>query len=147
MAITAPSARGVVVSTFGFRNFFSIFYPWAAVAVFLAASPWVFGDETCQSPYMAKIVGQEDYVYVWTLGAEGLGDGHDKLVTVDANPASNGYGTVAHTVSVGGRNEAHHGGFTDDRAYFWAGGLDTGTSEDDLLWVDTFSDGRPEAPG
>jgi hypothetical protein len=27
--------------------------------------------------------------------------GHDKLLTVDANPASNGYGTVAHTVSVG----------------------------------------------
>ena len=23
-------------------------------------------DETCMSPYMAKIVGQEDYVYVWT---------------------------------------------------------------------------------
>ena len=22
-------------------------------------------DETCMSPYMAKIVGQEDYVYVW----------------------------------------------------------------------------------
>jgi hypothetical protein len=58
--------------------------------------------------------GQEDYVYVWTRGAEGLGDGQDKLVTVDANPASNGYGTVAHMVSVGGRNEAHHGGFTDD---------------------------------
>lgn len=52
-AITAPSARGVVVSTFGFRN---LIYPWAAAAVFLAASPWVFGDETCQSPYMAKIV-------------------------------------------------------------------------------------------
>ena len=25
-----------------------------------------FSDETCMSPYMAKIVGQEDYVYVWT---------------------------------------------------------------------------------
>ena len=32
-------------------------------------------DETCQSPYMAKITGQEDFVYVWTLGVEGLGDG------------------------------------------------------------------------
>ena len=31
-------------------------------------------DETCMSPYMAKIVGQEDFVYVWTLGEEGLGD-------------------------------------------------------------------------
>src|SRR5438477_7343657 len=43
-------------------------------------------DETCQSPYLPKITGQEDYVYVWTLGAEGLGDGSDKLVTVGANP-------------------------------------------------------------
>ncbi len=45
-------------------------------------------DETCMSPYMAKIVGQEDYVYVWTLGMEGLGDEQDKLVTVDVNPGS-----------------------------------------------------------
>jgi selenium-binding protein 1 len=27
-------------------------------------------------------------------------------------------------VSVGGRGEAHHAGFTDDRRYLWAGGLD-----------------------
>ena len=45
-------------------------------------------DETCMSPYMAKITGQEDFVYVWTLGVEGLGDGQDKLVTVDVNPNS-----------------------------------------------------------
>ena len=30
-------------------------------------------DETCMSPYMAKIVGQEDFVYVWTLGMPGRG--------------------------------------------------------------------------
>jgi len=82
-------------------------------------------DETCQSPYMAKIVGQEDFVYVWTLGVEGLGDGQDKLVTIDVNPQSKNYGKVVHTLSVGGRNEAHHSGFTDDRKYLWAGGLDT----------------------
>ena len=82
-------------------------------------------DETCMSPYMAKIVGQEDVVYVWTLGMEGVGDGQDKLVTIDVNPSSERYGEVIHTVSVGGRNEAHHGGLTDDRAAFWAGGLDT----------------------
>ncbi len=82
-------------------------------------------DETCMSPYMAKIVGQEDFVYVWTLGVEGLGDGQDKLVTVDVNPASPSYGKVVATVSVGGRNEAHHSGFTDDRRYLWAAGLDT----------------------
>ncbi len=82
-------------------------------------------DETCMSPYMAKIVGQEDFVYVWTLGVEGLGDGQDKLVTVDVNPASPDYGKVVNTLSVGGRNEAHHSGFTDDRRYLWASGLDT----------------------
>ncbi len=85
----------------------------------------VYADETCMSPYMAKIVGQEDFVYVWTLGDEGLGDGQDKLVTVDVNPKSPKYGTVIETLSVGGRNEAHHSGFTDDRKYLWAGGLDT----------------------
>jgi selenium-binding protein 1 len=84
-----------------------------------------FADETCQSPYMAKITGQEDFVYVWTLGVEGLGDGQDKLVTVDVNPNSSSYGKVVSTLSVGGRNEAHHSGFTDDRQYLWAGGLDT----------------------
>ena len=82
-------------------------------------------DETCMSPYMAKIVGQEDFVYVWTLGVEGVGDGQDKLVTIDVNPNSETYGQVIHTLSVGGRNEAHHSGLTDDRHYLWAGGLDT----------------------
>ncbi len=85
----------------------------------------VQADETCQSPYMAKITGQEDFVYVWTLGVEGLGDGQDKLVTVDTNPESPQYGKIVNTLSVGGRNEAHHSGFTDDRKYLWAGGLDT----------------------
>ena len=82
-------------------------------------------DETCQSPYMAKIEGQEDFVYIWTLGVEGLGDGQDKLVTVDVNPDSSSYGKIISTLSVGGRNEAHHSGLTDDRKYLWAGGLDT----------------------
>lgn len=90
---------------------------------FLTAS--VSADETCNSPYMAKIVGQEDYVYIWTLGVEGTGDGQDKLVTVDVNPASPKYGTIINSLSVGGRNEAHHSGLTDDRHYLWAGGLDT----------------------
>lgn len=85
----------------------------------------VSADETCMSPYMAKIVGQEDFVYVWTLGVEGLGDEQDKLVTVDVNPKSDHYGKVIHTLSVGGRNEAHHSGLSDDRRYLWAGGLDT----------------------
>ncbi|WP_367155004.1 selenium-binding protein SBP56-related protein [Methylomonas sp. HYX-M1] len=82
-------------------------------------------DETCASPYMAKITGQEDFVYVWTLGEQGVGDEQDKLVTVDVNPKSKQYGRVIASLSVGGRNEAHHSDFTDDRRYLWAGGLDT----------------------
>src|SRR5262245_1095726 len=82
-------------------------------------------DETCNSPYIAKLIkGQEDYVYVWTLGVEGVGDGSDKLVTIDVNPKSKSYGKVIGSVSVGGRGEAHHMGFTDDRRFLWAGGLD-----------------------
>ena len=82
-------------------------------------------DETCMSPYMAKIVGQEDFVYIWTLGVEGIGDEQDKLVTVSVNPNTDSYGKVIHSLSVGGRNEAHHSGLTDDRRYLWASGLDT----------------------
>lgn len=93
--------------------------------VFLATPATVVADETCQSPYMPKITGQEDYVYVWTLGMEGVGDGSDKLVTVDVRPGSGTYGKVINSVSIGGRNEAHHAGFTSDRRYLWTGGLDT----------------------
>ena len=91
----------------------------------LGTSPTATADETCMSPYMAKITGQEDFVYVWTLGVEGIGDEQDKLVTIDVNPSSATYGKVVHSLSVGGRNEAHHSGLTDDRHYLWAGGLDT----------------------
>jgi selenium-binding protein 1 len=74
---------------------------------------------------MAKIVGQEDFIYVWTLGMPGVGDEQDKLVTVDVNPTSSNYGKPVAQLSVGGRNEAHHSGLTDDRRYLWAAGLDT----------------------
>ncbi len=90
----------------------------------LGGSP-ALADETCQSPYMAKITGQEEYVYVWTLGVQGLGDGSDKLVTVDVRPGSSSYGKVVASTSVGGRHEAHHGGLTDDRRQLWVSGLDT----------------------
>lgn len=98
-----------------FICFFAIFF----------ATQAVVADETCLSPYMAKITGQEDFVYIWTLGAKGVGDEQDKLVTVDVHPASNSYGQVINSLSVGGRNEAHHSGLTDDRRYLWASGLDT----------------------
>jgi len=70
---------------------------------------------------MAKIVGQEDFVYVWTLGVEGVGDAQDKLVTIDVNPGSPKYGKVVHSLTVGGRGEPHHMGLSDDRRFLWAG--------------------------
>jgi selenium-binding protein 1 len=104
-------------------------------------SPSAIADETCMSPYMAKITGQEDFVYVWTLGMEGIGDEQDKLVTIDVNPDSAKYGKVVQSLSVGGRNEAHHAGLTDDRHYLWAGGLDTNR----IFVFDVHSDpGRPK---
>jgi selenium-binding protein 1 len=97
------------------------------MAAALAVSGVARADETCNSPYLSKLIkGQEDYVHVWTLGVPGLGDGRDKLVTIDANPQSKTYGKVVGKVSVSGkpRGEAHHMGFTDDRRYLWAGGLE-----------------------
>src|SRR5512147_1766966 len=94
---------------------------WAMVASVVTA----WADETCSSPYLARIEGQEEFVYVWTLGVDGLGDGQDKLVTVDVKPGSPKYGKVFATASVEGRNEAHHCGFTDDRRQLWLAGLET----------------------
>ncbi len=123
-----------------------------ALFAFLAAATLAFSaraDETCNSPYMSKLIkGQEDYVHVWTLGVEGLGDGSDKLVTIDVNPKSRHYGKVVHSVSVNARGEAHHMGFTDDRRYLWAGGLsnnqiyvfDVGTDPAKPKLVRTISD-------
>src|ERR1044071_6017617 len=80
----------------------------ALALVSLAFNPDARADETCSSPYLPRIEGQEEFVYVWTLGVEGLGDGSDKLVVVDVKPGSPTYGKVIDTVSVEGRNEAHH---------------------------------------
>jgi selenium-binding protein 1 len=87
-------------------------------------SPAVRADETCSSPYMVRIEGQEEFVYVWTLGVEGLGDGPDKLVVVNVKPGSPSYGKVIYSRAVERRNEAHHGGFTDDRRQLWLCGLE-----------------------
>jgi methanethiol oxidase len=82
-------------------------------------------DETCQSPFLPKVTGQEDYIYVWTLGVKGVADGNDSMVTVDVTPGSGRYGQIVHRAPVPGQHEAHHAGFTDDRRFLWAGGLDT----------------------
>jgi len=101
------------------------------VAICFGFSIAVRADETCNSPYISKLIkGQEDYVYVWTLGVDGMGDGSDKLVTIDVNPKSKSYGKVLHSVSTGTRAEAHHMGFTDDRRRIWAGGL-----AENRIWV------------
>lgn len=97
----------------------------ASLLALLLVSEDARSDETCSSPYLARIEGQEEFVYVWTLGVQGLGDGADKLVVVDVKPGSPGYGKVIHNQSVEGRNEAHHGGFTDDRRQLWLAGLDS----------------------
>ena len=100
-----------------------------ALALVLPAAS-TLADETCQSPYMAKIEGEEEFVYVGTLGMEGVGDGSDKLATVDVRKKSPTFGQVIDVDSVGGRHEAHHGGLTDDRRHFWAQGLDTS-----MIWI------------
>jgi selenium-binding protein 1 len=121
----------------------------ALVSLLFAPATSVVADETCNSPYMTGLIkGQEDYVHVWTLGVEGIGDGSDKLVTVDVNPKSAKYGKVVDFVPVGGRGEAHHMGFTDDRKYLWAGRLndnkifvfDVGTNPAKPKLVKTISD-------
>lgn len=92
----------------------------------VGAAPPVAADETCNSPYLSRLIkGQEDYLYVWTLGVPGVGDGSDKLVTLDVKPGSKTYGKVIAQTSVGERGEAHHVGFTDDRRFLWAGGLNS----------------------
>src|SRR5437879_13155939 len=101
------------------RVSFSLMVGAALAALLLAAAP-ARADETCMSPYMPKITGQEDYVYVWTLGIEGVGDGSDKLVTIGTNPADAAhYGKVISSVSLGGRTEAHHAGFGAARRPLW----------------------------
>ncbi|WP_018078619.1 selenium-binding protein SBP56-related protein [Thiobacillus denitrificans] len=98
----------------------------ATVALGVVALPSLsHADETCNSPFTPLIKGQEDLVYVWTLGVEGIGDGSDKLVTVDVRPGSKTFGKVIASLSTGDRGEAHHMGFTDDRRYMWAGALDS----------------------
>jgi methanethiol oxidase len=98
----------------------------AVLAVALLIGSVALADETCNSPYLTGLIkGQEDFVDVWTLGIDGVGDGSDKLVTIDANPKSASYGKPIHSVSVGERGEAHHMGFTDDRKHLWAGSRDS----------------------
>src|SRR5437660_12555150 len=64
-------------------------------------------DETCSSPYLARIDGQEEFVYVWTLRVEGMGDGSDKLVTVVVIPGSSSYSKLVSSSHVDVPHEPH----------------------------------------
>jgi selenium-binding protein 1 len=108
-----------------FARLFGLLGVVAALVLLAAPSALpVMADETCQSPYMAKITGEEEFVYVWTVGVEGLGDGSDKLVTVDVRTGSPTFRQIIDVDSVGGRQEAHHAG-PDPRRHLWLAGLDT----------------------
>jgi len=97
----------------------------AAALLLGGGLPAAKADETCNSPFTTALInGQEEFLPVWTLGMPGLGDESDKLVTIDVEPGSANFGKVISSVSVGGRGEAHHTGFTDDRRFLWAGRLD-----------------------
>src|SRR5712691_412063 len=79
--------------------------------------------ETCLSPYVKELRQPEKVMYVWTLPAK---EGGDYLSVIDVNLASSTYGQVLRKVEVGSSgNEAHHMGFTDDRAKIWAASLNT----------------------
>jgi selenium-binding protein 1 len=98
----------------------------AATSIMLALLAGPAGaDEPCQSPFMKKLAGQEDYIYVWTLGIPERDIKSDSLVTVGARPGTPEYGKVVSRLELGEITEAHHGGFTDDRRTLWLGGLDT----------------------
>ena len=44
------------------------------------------------------VAAQHQFLYVWTAGVDGQGDGSDKLVTVDVTRRSDRYGKVVHTL-------------------------------------------------
>ena len=58
----------------------------------LGTGPYAGADETCNSPYMGNLIkGQEDYVYVWTLGVQGLGDRYCFVSNVPTAPPTSRY--------------------------------------------------------
>jgi selenium-binding protein 1 len=64
----------------------------------------------------------ETLLYVWTRDADGKDS--DFLSVVDADPASETFGSIIATTPTGSaRNEAHHFGYTEDAGRIFAGGL------------------------
>ena len=54
------------------------------------------------------MTGQEDYIYVWTLGVEGGGDGNDSIVTVGRQSGVGPLRQDRPPAPVAGQHEAHH---------------------------------------
>ncbi|MEO6021542.1 MAG: selenium-binding protein SBP56-related protein, partial [Burkholderiales bacterium] len=81
--------------------------------------------ETCISPYIKGLTQPEKVMYLWALPAT-PGEGEDFLAVIDVNLASSTYGSILKKVRVGSvGNEAHHIGYTDDRAKLWAASLNS----------------------
>jgi len=67
-------------------------------------------DETANSPYISQLIkGQEDYVYVWTLGVEGLGDGPTSWSRSTSIRSRSATGKVSARSPPGPRRGAPHG--------------------------------------
>src|ERR1700755_1232543 len=79
-AMKRKTLSSLVFASFGHIFVFAISF------VSLALAGLTCADETCSSPYLARIDGQEEFIYVWTLGVEGLGGGMDKVVTGGVKP-------------------------------------------------------------
>ena len=93
----------------------------SVVAAAFAAS--TLQAETCLSPYIKGLRAPEKVMYLWTLP---VGEGPDYLSVIDVNVASPTYGKILKKVEVGSKgNEAHHMGYTDDRAKIWAASLNS----------------------
>ncbi|HWE35465.1 MAG TPA: selenium-binding protein SBP56-related protein [Isosphaeraceae bacterium] len=96
--------------------------PFALIALVLAAFAADAAAETCLSPFVKRLNGQEKYLYLFCVDADEKDN--DFFAVIDVDPESSKYGTVLRTVDLGSKgNETHHWGYTDDRSRIWAGGL------------------------
>jgi len=84
--------------------------------------PGLAHAETCMSPFVKRLEGQEKFLYVFCVDADAKDN--DSVAVIDVHPDSPSYGTIIHRLDLGSKgNETHHWGYTDDRTRIWAGGL------------------------
>jgi methanethiol oxidase len=95
-----------------------------ALAITIAGPIANSGAETCISPYIKSLKQSEKVMYLWALPTDPTGQ--DFLAVIDVNLASPTYGKILKKIEVGSAgNEAHHIGYTDDRAKLWAASLNS----------------------